>query len=347
MNKLNIILFHLITVTILSWIAAPNLIAQEEEFQSDEISRQRIAQTGMKFLNVSLDAKAAAIADAMTAQQLGSVGMLYNPASMAYMQSNFDLSLGQTQWIADVNYNMLTAAYNSPIGVFGIFGIMVDYGEVLETIRADNESGFLDIGTISPTASVFGVGYARALTDRFSIGANAKYVSQDFGESTIRLDDNDNPVQEQFDLNTIAVDFGVLYQTGFKSLNFAMNVRNFSRELTYSQESFELPLTFRIGLSMDMMDVIPLNSTMHSLVLSVDTERPRDYYENIRVGGEYVFMNTFALRAGYVTPHDTQGLNAGFGLKSNLGSVGFNFDYSYSQYDTFGNVNRLVVGFRF
>ena len=347
MKNVNKSIITSVLVVLLTWIFTPDLLAQDDQFQSDEISRQRIAQTGMKFLNVSLDAKAAALGDAMTAQQLSSVGMLYNPASMAYMTSNFDLSLGQTQWIADVNYNMFTAAYNSPIGVFGLFGIMVNYGEILETIRADNNDGFLDMGSITPTANAFGVGYARALSDRFSIGANAKYVSQDFGESTIRLDEGNNPVQEQFDLNTIAVDFGMLYQTGFKSLNFAMSVRNFARELTYSQESFELPLTFRIGLSMDMMDVIPLNSEMHSLHLSIDTERPRDYYENIRVGGEYVFMNTFAVRAGYVAPHDTQGLNAGFGLANNLGGIGFNIDYSYSQYDTFGNVNRLVVGFQF
>ncbi len=337
----------ILSAAFLILISAQYGYTQEDNFQSDEISRQRIGQTGMKFLNVSLDAKAAALGDAMTAQELASVGMLYNPASMAYMQTTFDVSLGQTQWIADVNYNMFTAAYKSSIGVFGVFGVMVNYGEILETIRADNESGFLDMGTITPTANAFGLGYARALTDRFSVGANAKYVSQDFGESTIRLDEGGNPVEEQFDLNTVAVDFGVLYQTGFESLNFAMNVRNFSRELTYSQESFELPLTFRIGLSMDMMDIVPLNSEMHSLLLAVDTERPRDYYENLRVGLEYTLMNTFSLRAGYVTPHDTRGLNAGFGLQSNLGGIGFHLDYSYSEYDTFGNVNRLVVGFRF
>jgi len=338
-----------VTFAIFLALSVGTIVAQEEEeeFQSERISRQRIAQTGMKFLSVSLDARAASMADAMTAQEASSAAMFYNPAGMAYMSQQGDITLGQTQWIADVTYNMAGISYNTGIGVFGVFGVMVDYGEFLETIRADNEKGFLDVGTITPTASSFGVSYARALTNRFAVGANVKYAAQDFGKSTIRLDESGNPVEKQFDINTMAVDFGILYKTGFKSLNLAMGLRNFSREITYSQESFELPLTFRIGLSMDMLDITPLDPQMHSFLLSLDTERPRDYYENIRIGGEYIFMGIFSVRAGYAFPHDVKGLNAGFGLTSNLGSVGFRFDYAYSEYDTFGNVNRLVLGFNF
>jgi len=321
--------------------------AQEEGFQSDNLSRQRIAQTGMKFLNVSLDARAASMGDAMTSQVTSSSAMFYNPAGMAYMQQRADITLGQTQWIAHVQYNMAGLAYNTRIGIFGLFGIMVNYGDFLETIRADNERGYLDLGTITPTASAFGVSYAKALTNRFAVGANVKYAAEDFGKSTVRLDDSGNQVEKQFGVNTVALDFGVLYKTGFKSLNLAMGLRNFSRELTFSQESFELPLTFRIGLSMDLLDITSMNPEMHSLLLSIDTERPRDYYENIRIGGEYVFMNLISVRAGYVFPHDTQGLNAGLGLASEVGSVGFRFDYAYSQYATFGTVNRIVLGFNF
>ncbi len=116
---------------------------------------------------------------------------------------------------------------------------------------------------------------------------------------------------------------GNLYKTGFKSLNLAMGLRNFSRELTYSRESFELPLTFRIGLSMDMLDITPVDPQMHSFLLSIDTERPRDYYENIRIGGEYIFMDIFSVRAGYAFPHDVKGLNAGFGLIRTWDRSGF------------------------
>ncbi len=75
----------------------------------------------MKFLSVSPDARAAAMANAMTSQETSSRAMFYNPASMGWYQGTFDVSLGQTQWIADVTYNAASVAYNTPIGVFGLF----------------------------------------------------------------------------------------------------------------------------------------------------------------------------------------------------------------------------------
>jgi len=321
-------------------LAAGNVVGQT----TDGGSQRKLAQTGLKFLTVSLDARAAGMADAMTAQNAGAVALFYNPATMAHMPRTLNVALGQTQWIADMTYNAGAAAYRTPFGVIGISGVMVDYGEFLETIRVDNEQGYEDLGTYSPTASAFGVGYARALTDRFAIGAHVKYVNQNLGKATMELDDNNNPVKKGYAKSVMAVDFGVIYDTGFKSLKLAMNARNFSRELTYAEENFELPLTFRIGLSMDLMELTAMNPNMHSLLLTIDTERPRDYYENIKIGAEYTFMNMFSVRAGYIAPSDEQGFTAGLGLRN---VAGFDLDYSYSDFGLFNGVNRFTLKFAF
>ncbi len=247
----------------------------------------------------------------------------------------------------DITYNAASVAVNSPIGVIGLSGFAVNYGELNETIRYDNTQGFRQIGTYSPSATVIGLGYAKAVTNRFAVGGNAKYVAQSIVDGIVSLDDNENPVRKNFALNTIAWDFGVFYQTGFRSLDFALGIKNFSRELTYSRESFELPLIFRIGLSMDMMDLMPLDSPNHNLLLAIDSEHPRDYDERVKVGAEYVFMNTLALRGGYIYPTDEQGLNAGIGVQREFGAFGVNLDYAYSQYGVFGSVNRFSVQFSF
>lgn len=316
--------------------------ASGQQEQTDET--RKLAQTGFKFLTVSVDARAAAMGDAMTAQDVSSTGMFYNPASMARMTGTFDVGLNMTRWIADVDYSAVSFAYQSSIGVFGLSGVMVKYPEFLETIRADNPAGYQDLGTIQPAANAFGVGYARSLTDRFSVGGVIKYATQNLGNAAIRLDENDQPVRRKYEKSVVVYDFGVIYSTGFKSLQLAMSARNFSRELTYAQENFELPLSFRIGLSMDLMDLTSINPEMHSLLLSIDTERPRDYWEQLKIGAEYTFMNLLAVRAGYVTPHDEQGINVGFGLK-NL--AGFDLDYAYTQFGVFGGVNRFSLRYSF
>ena len=338
-------------VTAVALILLTSAAAQDVLGQDRTTERKRLAQTGMKFLSVSVHARAAALADAMTAQEASSVAMFYNPAGMARMDRTFDVALGQTQWLAGTRYDMASAAFRPANGSYGVFGlsvVAVDYGKnFLGTIRADNEKGFIDLGGYAPSAMAVGLGYARALTDRFSVGANLKYARQSLGESTLGFTEGGDMIQEDFAKGTVAVDFGVLLRTGLRSLNFAVSARNFSRELTYAEENFELPLTFRMGVSADVLDFAGFESSTHTVMLALEAERPRDFSEQVRVGMEYAFMNMLALRAGYVYPTDEQGLNLGAGVQTDLGGIALGADYAYTQFGAFGSVNRLAIQFGF
>ena len=310
--------------------------------------QKKLAQTGMKFLAVSVDPRAAGLGDALTAVEHGSASLFYNPSGMAWQESNLDIMVGQTQWIAEIDYSMGSLAFRpgrGRLGVIGVSFLMVDYGELEETIRFDNEQGFLDVGTFSPSAWSFGVGYARTLSDRFSVGAQFKWANQYLGNSVTGLGEDSEYVREKVEERVLAYDFGVLYKTGFRSLNFAVSARNFAPEITFSEESVALPLTLRIGLSMNMMDLLDRNSTMHRLLLSIDASNPRDFSEQIKVGTEYVFIETFVLRAGYAFPTDEQGVSFGLGLKQSLRRFGFGADYSFTDFGIFSNVQRLAIRF--
>ena len=323
--------------------------AEAQDREIEEPETEKLAQTGFKFLSVSVDARAAAMGDALTASEMGSVSMFYNPAGMARLNGAFDVAGGQTRWIADINYNMAALAFSPSDGRFGVFGVTfvaADYGEIIGTFRADNEQGYEEYENVglanpSPTALAVGLGYARALTDRFSVGGTVKYASQDLGEGILSGSAEDGFGLSNNSKSTVAVDFGVLYNTGFRSLNFAMSARNFSRELTYAVDNFELPLTFRIGVSMDLMDFTNMDQNVHSLRFALDAERPRDFAEQVKVGTEYLFMNTLALRAGYTYPTDTQGVNLGLGVQQSFNDIGFAFNYAYTTFEIFDNVHRL------
>ena len=142
----------------------------------------------MKFFNVSLDARSSAFGDAVTSLETNSSAMFYNPAAMARLEGFADISLGSTQFIADINYYNAAVAFAPFDGDYGIIGfsfVSVDYGDFLGTVRANNEQGYLDVGTFSPTAMAFGIGYAKALSEKFSIGGNVKYVRQSLGTSVV------------------------------------------------------------------------------------------------------------------------------------------------------------------
>lgn len=320
--------------------------------------QEKLAQTGMKFLSTSLDARAAALGDAVTAVDGGSEMLFYNPAAMASQTKLLTAAFGQLNWIADINYDQASLSLAPAGGRYGVVGfsiVSVDYGELLGTIRYDNDQGFLDTGTFSPTAMAFGVGYARALTDRFSIGGQVKFVHQDLGSNFQTIGTEDAPGEDAIEggspygyttvtnkKNVTAYDFGVLYRTGFHSLTFAFSARNFAQEVEYVDESFELPLTLRIGLAMDVLDVTDFgDGTTHALRVSVDAENPRDFSEQIRVGAEYGFLQSFFLRAGYAFPTDEQGINVGAGVYREVGGFGIGADYAYTDFGVFSEFNKV------
>jgi len=313
---------------------------------------QKLAQTGMKFLSVGTSARPSALADAFTAAEGSSESMFYNPAGMARMDLFADASVGQIQWIADILHNYGSVALRPWKGDFGVVGLSfhyVDYGEIQATILANNEKGFLDVGTFRPSASAIGLGYAIALSDRFSVGGNVKLATQNLGTGYAEVtyirgasaqDSAFVGVREvKNSLNVYAFDLGVLYRTGFKSLTFGMTIRNFAREVGFIKEKFQLPLTFRIGISMNVLDIFDVDRTSQALLIVVDAEHPRDFAEQIKVGAEYLFMDRIALRAGYITPADEHDLSFGLGLRQSMGGVKFALDYSYTPFGVFSSAS--------
>ncbi len=323
---------------------------------SNHFAQQKLAQTGMKFLSVSLDARSSALSEAVTSFHTDATAMFYNPAGMARISNYASVVLGATNYIADIKYlygGIAFAPFDGNYGVLGINFESVDYGDLQATIRYDNEQGFLDAGTFSPNAMSVGVGYAKALSDKFSIGGNVRYVRQSLGTAiigSVQLDNNGNPSGRTVDAKTdvLAYDFGVIYKTGFKSLDFGMDVRNFSKEVKYVQDGFQLPLTFKIGISFDMVDLMQdVDKDAHSLLLSFDASHPRDYPEQVAVGAEYTFMKLLSLRVGYQTPNDEKGISAGVGLKHSFSGFDLAVDYAYTSFGVFNNVQQLSVRFAY
>jgi hypothetical protein len=170
-----------------------------------------------------------------------------------------------------------------------------------------------------------------------------KLATQDFGDHATTRGGSTST----FDASTIAVDFGILYNTGFRSLVLGMSARNFSSEVTYVSESFELPLTFQIGLAMDLIDFTSMDPNMHSFKFRVDAQRPRDFEEHLSIGGEYTFMNLLSLRAGLAeafVQDEERGVSLGAGLNLEVSNVHLTADYSFTEFGVFDSVNQFMIG---
>lgn len=302
----------------------------------------KVAQTGCGFLDVGAGARASGMGEAFTVLGQDATALFYNPSGIGEIEGNFDLSAGGTQWIADINYLYVAAVYNADVwGSFGFSLIAPDYGDFYGTIVTEGGAGYENTGLFDVSAFCAGVAYAREFTDKFTVGIQAKYVSQLLGENE-KGDSAGGYYTEDNKTSTMAYDFGLLFYPGFKSFAFGMSVRNFSPRVTYEQIGFELPLTFTLGVSMDVMDLFG-EYPDYSLNIGADMLHPRDWGEQYNVGAEFSFMDMLFLRAGYKFNAYAEGLNAGIGISL----AGVRIDYSYSQNELYEMVNRASAGFSF
>jgi hypothetical protein len=318
---------------------------------------QKLAQTGFQFLSVVSDARAAGMGEAMTSLRTNSSSLFFNPAGMAEMENFIEVSASSNQWIADIKHYTLGIALSPFEGRYGVVGFSVqsvNYGDFYGTrFNSTLPLGYEDTGIFDVSALAIGMGYAKQVTDQFSVGGQVRWIRQSLGESIIPLNsraDSTNPGFYIADTGRVAnklspliIDFGTQFKTGIKSLVFGMSVRNFSQEVKYATEGFQAPLVFTIGISMNVMDLIDMDPLNQVLNMSIDASHYRDHPEQLRIGLEYRVMNMLSIRGGYITNNDESGMSYGVGVSK----FGFSFDYAFTPFGVFDKVQRLTARFSF
>ncbi len=307
--------------------------------QADAKIIKKVAQTGLQFLKVDMAARPAAMGGAVTVAINGADAMFYNPAGLTEMDAATDFFVTRTNWLADIEYT--AGALARDLGNWGVIGvnfISSDYGRVIGTRVTDTEQGFEETGDLEVGAYAIGLSYARALTNKFQVGGQVKFAAQQLGSNLMP-----NGTTRTNKVSGLAYDFGTIFYPGFRSFRLGMSVRNFSPQFKYEDDPFQLPLTFRIGFAMDVLDLVGGMSD-HALIVDVDALHPRDFYERLHLGAEYWYADMIALRAGYKTNYDEEGLALGFGLDYDILGMGLQIDYSYSHMGSLSNVNRFTIG---
>jgi len=306
---------------------------------------KKIAQTGMKWTSIPMGARSAAMGTAFTGVANDAGSLFSNPAGIAFCEGGH-LFLNQTQWIADISINSGAVSYNLPnIGTVGASFSAVDWGTLNGTMRSNNDQGYEETGTFSPTDFAIGLAYGRQLSSQFAVGGHLKYMHEELGstfEGTM-----DKPKEYNAKMSLIAFDFGTIYSTGYKSLKIGMVLQNFSQEAKYRSEQFPLPLTFKFGLAMNVLDFWLQEGGEHRLNLAVDAVHPRDYSERLHFGMEYGFKEMVFLRGGYKTNYDEESLSFGGGFLYGFSSFQLGIDYAYLHFDNFDAVQMFSFDFKF
>ena len=324
-NFLKIVL----TITILFCVNTNKIFSQSRDGFPEFENVEKVAQTGYQFLKINPGARGAAMGGAVVTLEGDATTVFWNPAGITSIEER-SVFVGYTSWFADMQHLAFSAAINlGDYGIVGINAVNMDYGDIKGTAISNSELGYDDTGNLDVKELAIGLTYGRKFSDRFGVGLTIKYVSQDLIARNSSV---------------IAFDIGTIYNTLWNDVKIAVSIQHFSGQLKYIDENFELPLTFRVGISMNALGLTDIPSEIHKLTVALEGVNPRDFSERIHIGSEYVFRKMFALRAGYKFNYDLESFSFGAGLMYS----GIQVDYSYSDFGSiFGSINRISLVLNF
>jgi len=312
----------------------------------------------MTFLQVGGSARGEALGGAFISIKGDPSVIFYNPAGVATIKG-YAVYANRTNWIADIVMNHFAAVASVWRFTTGVTFMNMDYGDIVGTRIVDvsvSPSGYEHIGMLNPSSWALGGFYAMPLTDRFNFGVHVKYVRQDLGQNDVYTFTGVTPkytgAVSKNRVGTFAVDLGTQYNMGLRNITINMALQHFASPQRYidTQSKFDLPLTYRVGLAGDAIEIITgLENPVHKVMVYVDGMDQRDVVLDVAAGVEY--LGDFsamvpglkvALRAGRRAARYQDGwLNFGGGIEFALGKFDARLDYAYSDYGPGLTANRL------
>lgn len=342
--------------------------------------------TAVPFLRIGPDARSGAMGDLGIALSPDANAVYWNTAKLAFAENELGVGVTYTPWlrelVPDIFLSDLSAYYKlddqqalaASLRYFSL-------GEIQFTDYSGN-----NIGTGNPHEYAVNVGYARRLSDNFSMGLNLSYIYSNLASGQIAP--GSGVVIKPG--NAASGDISLFYTKEYKRSgdkraiwNWGLTVSNIGSKITYTQSAENkdfIPTNLGLGtgytMVFDQYNKITFAGEINKLLVPTPdslgefrtksvpegifgsfSDAPDGMGEEFRelmysAGAEYWYKNLFAIRAGYFNEHATKGnrkyLTAGLGIKYNV--FGLNFSYlipTSNQKNPLDNTLRFSLMFDF
>jgi hypothetical protein len=329
------------------------LIGLPQLLQSQEVTK--IGTTAAKILSIPVGSRALSMGGAFVSVADDATAMYWNPSGIARLERN-EFIFMHSNWLADIRFDFVGLVF--PLGTMGTIGFNVT---AMTMSEMDITTEYEPEGTgetFSAGSFVAGVSFARNLTDNFSIGGTAKYISEKIWNSIA---------------SGLAVDIGTIFNTPFRGIRLGASISNFGQKMQIfgddllvqkdidasqagnnesvnaylATDKFDLPLTMRIGASTEL-----INSDFNRLILAVDALHPNDNTESVNIGGEFsTLRNIVSFRGGLKSlgmKDREEKFTVGIGFNYFLGEGRrIRVDYAYEQFIHLKDIHQFTLGIKF
>ncbi|SDI38695.1 type IX secretion system protein PorQ [Chryseobacterium jejuense] len=303
------------------------------------------AQTGTNvypFLNVPVSARQAALGgDAISIRDYDVSFAIANP-SLLNKDSDKQLSVNATAYLADSKYGTIAYAKDFENGHMATINARyMSYGSIPRT----DESGFQD-GEYKASDVAIGAGYAYQFEEDWTIGGGLNFV-------TSKIDN--------YTSSAISGTAGITYHNKKNKEVLSLVLRNFGFQLkSFNGTRENLPFRVDIGYTRILKNFpLAITITAHDLQqFNISSEYNKDGQEvkagrkiadHFSLGAELFPEKNFNIRLGYNVKRGNElavadqrnfsGLSGGFGIKVSR----FRIDYAHIRYHNSSNVNQIGI----
>lgn len=323
--------------------------------------------TGVPFLSIAPDSRSGAMGDAGVALSADVNATYWNPAKLAFIEGDDNLSLSYSPWLRRLvpDVDMAYLSYAHRLDSRNTIGASLRYFNLgsIQLIDANQN----DQGTYRPNEFSFDVSLGRQFGNNFSLGLTGRYIHSNLSNGAFVAG------QQTKAANAVAADVSAYYkkpgqQFGKDALfAFGINISNIGTKISYADNGVKyfLPTNLKMGVAntwyIDQYNEFTLAFDINKLL--VPTPPIRDNAGNITSGKnddrsvvsgifgsfsdapggfseemkeisyspgiEYKYNKQFALRAGYFYENPTKGDRQYLTLGAGFKYDIFDLDFSY------------------
>ncbi len=263
-----------------------------------------LSATGLPSLRLSGGARAAALAEAVTALP---DAQALNPAALqSHGQS---AAFSHAAWIQGTRQDYLHLAWARGQSVWGLSG------QLWQTDDLERRTGpsTTPLGYFGVYEGAAGLSYARRM-DRLRVGLRLNVIRQSIS--------TDNA-------SGAGADFGLIYAIDSR-LHFGASLRNLGSMGKLNSQATDLPLEARLGAAY---------TGLTDLLITIEAQQARDGDFTFHLGGEYRPGERLRLRTGYQNA-ENRNLSAGLGLVTGRWII----DYAYVPFSSgLGDAHRITL----
>lgn len=274
--------------------------------------------SGLAFLKVDVDARAAAMAGAYTAVANDASASYWNPAALALATEN-TLTGMYNDWFAGISHSFIATQFMTGDNALALsFNYQNISGIEIRDHETENAAGIVDAFSLAAALS-----YATNYDD-WLVGGSLKYLF------------------EKYYLVSApgwAIDLGLYKKDLYGGIDFGLVVQNLGKMSELDKEATKLPIIVRTGLAYRIPSFFDDN-----LVVSPDLQWIENEKTYVKIGLQYYVSDHLVLRGGLKNGNENLLVTGGFGIVYD----DIHLDYAYAPFEyELGSSNRFSFGLSF